>query len=66
MFSSKLDIQRIQKIELEMLRYFDEVCEKNQLVYYVCGGTLLGAVREAGFIPWDDDIDVMMPRMIIE
>lgn len=62
MFSSKLDIQRIQKIELEMLRYFDEVCEKNQLVYYVCGGTLLGAVREAGFIPWDDDIDVMMPR----
>ncbi len=62
MFSENPDICRIQKIELEMLRYFDEICRKHALTYYVCGGTLLGAVREGGFIPWDDDIDLMMPR----
>lgn len=62
MFSDKPEIQKIQKKELEMLRYFHEICEKHNLTYYICGGTLIGAVREQGFIPWDDDIDIMMPR----
>ncbi len=62
MFSDNPDIRKIQKIELEMLRYFDKICEENNLTYYICGGTLIGAVREKGFIPWDDDIDIMMPR----
>lgn len=62
MFSDNPDICRIQKIELEMLKYFDEICREHALTYYVCGGTLIGAVRERGFIPWDDDIDIMMPR----
>ena len=44
-----------------LLRAFSEICEENGLRYFVVGGTLIGAVRHRGFIPWDDDIDVSMP-----
>lgn len=47
---------------LEMMSWYHELCEKNNLRYYVVGGTALGAIRHKGFIPWDDDIDVGMPR----
>lgn len=55
-------LQELKVIEVEMLRIFVDVCNKLGLRYYMLGGTLLGAVRHQGFIPWDDDIDVGMPR----
>jgi lipopolysaccharide cholinephosphotransferase len=55
-------LSKIWKIELEILDKFDDFCKKNKLKYSLAYGTLLGAVRHAGFIPWDDDIDVIMPR----
>lgn len=58
----KLTLREVQLRELDLLRVFKAVCEANHLYYTICGGTLLGAVRHHGFIPWDDDVDVMMPR----
>ena len=52
----------LQNRLLEMLKWFDDYCRTNNLSYYAIGGTLLGAVRHKGFIPWDDDIDLAMPR----
>ena len=56
------DIVNIQKILLDMLSDFDALCRKHSLSYFLCGGTLLGAVRHKGFIPWDEDMDIGMPR----
>ena len=57
-----LDKKEIQQVLVGMLDDFAAYCEKYKLRYYLVGGTLLGAVRHKGFIPWDDDIDVGMPR----
>ena len=56
------DKEKLFLVLKENLRVFDEVCKKNNLTYYVMYGTLIGAVRHKGFIPWDDDVDVCMPR----
>jgi lipopolysaccharide cholinephosphotransferase len=62
---NKLDEDTLVKLRCVMLEILDEfvrICDENNLVYFLFFGTLLGAVRHKGFIPWDDDIDVAMPR----
>ncbi len=55
-------LRDIRSIQIELLSVFHSFCEKHQLTYYLSNGTLLGAVKYKGYIPWDDDIDVCMPR----
>lgn len=56
------DIAHIHSVLLKLLLDFDELCRANGIRYFLGGGTLLGAIRHEGFIPWDDDVDVMMLR----
>lgn len=56
------ELRQYQYLQIEMIRFFVEICEKEQLTYYMLGGTMLGAIRHKGFIPWDDDADFGMPR----
>lgn len=58
----EITLREMQKIELELLLAFDKACKAAGLQYYIDGGTLLGAMCYEGFIPWDDDIDLKMPR----
>lgn len=58
----ELSLQEIKKIELEILKYFHSFCVENNIKYFLSNGTLLGAVKYKGFIPWDDDVDVLVPR----
>lgn len=53
--------EEVKKIQLNMLVRLDEVCKRHELTYYLAYGTCLGAIRHKGFIPWDSDIDVLMP-----
>ena len=55
------DLQKAQRVMLRILKVFDAICKKYELTYWLDAGTLLGAARHGGFIPWDDDVDVAMP-----
>ena len=56
------NIREIQKAYCGFLKTFDKICQENNLKYWIDFGTLLGAIRHDGFIPWDDDVDLSMPR----
>lgn len=62
MFSENEELKRKQSRSLGIFQSFQKVCEEHNLHYYLSGGTLLGCVRHEGFIPWDDDMDIAMPR----
>lgn len=59
---NKIPIEQQKQIMLNILKYFDKVCRENNIQYSLIGGSLIGAVRHKGIIPWDDDIDVILSR----
>lgn len=57
-----ISFEEMKKVELEILSFFADFCETHNLRYFLAYGTLIGAIRHKGFIPWDDDVDIQMPR----
>lgn len=60
--ASSEQMRALQMKELEILKYFKNICDENQLTFFLGGGSCIGALRHKGFIPWDDDVDVFMLR----
>ena len=58
----ELTLQELKEIEFDLLKVFDTFCRENNIRYFLAYGTLLGAVRYKKFIPWDDDVDLLIPR----
>ena len=58
----ELSLQELKEIELDILKVFDTFCKEHNIRYFLSHGTLLGAIRYKKFIPWDDDVDVLVPR----
>ena len=58
----ELTLQELKEIEFDILKMFDDFCKENNIHYFLAYGTLLGAVRYKKFIPWDDDVDLLIPR----
>ena len=56
----EVTVRDVQEKILETMKYIDKLCRENGIVYYIMGGTALGAIRHGGFIPWDDDLDIFM------
>lgn len=62
MKEEKIELRETQQIALDILRIVSKICDEQGFRYYLVFGTLIGAIRHKGFIPWDDDLDIMMPR----
>lgn len=62
MKESSINLNNLKQIQLEVMDYFHSWCNDNDITYFITAGTLIGALRHKGFIPWDDDIDVVMLR----
>lgn len=58
----QITLDELKVLQLELLKKITDYCESNNITYFLAYGTLLGAVRHKGYIPWDDDIDLIMPR----
>ena len=58
----EMSLNEIKNCTLDILKWVSVFCDEHNIKWWLCGGTLLGAVRHRGFIPWDDDIDIMLPR----
>ncbi len=58
--STNQTVRSVQNKILETMKYIDKLCRDNNIIYYIMGGTALGAIRHGGFIPWDDDLDIFM------
>ena len=65
-FYNEEELDRIHKAEMGILKDFMKICDENGLKYFAFAGTGIGAIRHGGFIPWDDDIDVALPRKDFE
>ena len=61
-FTVSADMKKVWAAQLDLLERFQEVCHRHGLRFFASGGTLLGAIRHKGYIPWDEDIDIMMMR----
>lgn len=57
---SQTEVKEVQNKILEVMKFIDKLCRDNGIVYFIMGGTALGAIRHGGFIPWDDDLDIFM------
>ena len=62
----EIKLEEIKEIQLTILQYIDKICKDNEINYSLCGGAMIGAVRNNKFIPWDDDIDILLPRPFYE
>lgn len=58
----KIELEELKQLQLDILVEVDKYCQKNEIKYSLAYGTLIGAIRHKGYIPWDDDIDIIMPR----
>ena len=66
MNEKQISFEEAKKIRLEIMKEIDKFCNENNITYYLSFGTLIGAVRHGGFIPWDDDMDIIMSRPDLE